>query len=276
MWSGAGSKATFTGGRAEIADRLVEGIGKGQPGQPAAFAVLLTDGIADQVGQRLTGLVGRPEVEVSAEDRWQPQGTRDVREAELDKLRKGSAVSTDRRDSPAVAGVVAGRGQGQVEDTELGHRQHLHGLWQKRSSTRGGEGALGGILKGRQVRRRACQPETDRERARGSDRRGCERRPAVRGGLSVEHHFQLANRFAWSWKLATLGVPVVLVYLGFLDAVEMTDKRSPFGSDDDWKNVLLEYCRDTIDAACWETTLDVRGTPLLPLMRSDPQPFEPR
>ena len=54
--------------------------------------VLLTDGSADQVAQRLTGLVGRLEVQVSAEDRWQPHGTRHVREAELDKLRKGDAA----------------------------------------------------------------------------------------------------------------------------------------------------------------------------------------
>ncbi len=32
-------------------------------------------------------------------------------------------------------------------------------------------------------------------------------------GLSRDHHYQLANRFAWSWKLAMLGVPVVLLYI---------------------------------------------------------------
>ena len=53
--------------------------------------VLLTDGSADQVGQRLARVVGRPEVEVSAEDQCQPQGTCNVREAELDKVRKGEA-----------------------------------------------------------------------------------------------------------------------------------------------------------------------------------------
>ena len=94
--------------------------------------------------------------------------------------------------------------------------------------------------------------------------------------LSAEHHFQLANRFAWSWKLATFGVPVVLLYLGFLDAVEMTDRGSPFGEDDDWRDTLLENYHGVIDAACWERTLDVGGTPLLPLIRTDAQPFEPR
>ena len=101
----------------------------------------------------------------------------------------------------------------------------------------------------------------------------------VTGGswrLSAEHRYQLANRFAWSWKLATLGIPVVLVYLGFLDAVEMSDRGRPFESDDDWRDALREYYRETIDAACWEQPLDIGGTPLLPLMRSDRQPFEPQ
>ena len=94
--------------------------------------------------------------------------------------------------------------------------------------------------------------------------------------LSAEHHFQLANRFAWSWKLATLGVPVVLLYLGFLNAVEMKDRGSPFEKDDDWRIALLEHCHGVIDVACWERTLDVGGTPLLPLIRTDGQHFDPR
>ncbi len=31
--------------------------------------------------------------------------------------------------------------------------------------------------------------------------------------ISRDSHYQLSNRFAWTWKLATLGVPVILVYL---------------------------------------------------------------
>lgn len=36
----------------------------------------------------------------------------------------------------------------------------------------------------------------------------------------------MSNRFAWAWKLATMEVPVVLVYLGFLNATEMGDQGS--------------------------------------------------
>ena len=99
----------------------------------------------------------------------------------------------------------------------------------------------------------------------------------VAGGswqLSAQHHYQIANRLAWSWKLARLGVPVVLIYPGFLDAVELSYGRTPFRSKTDWKNALLEYCRDVIDSSCWEGTLDVGGATILPLMRTRVQPIK--
>jgi len=34
-------------------------------------------------------------------------------------------------------------------------------------------------------------------------------------GMSRDRHYQLSNRIAFAWKLASMGVPVVLVYLGF-------------------------------------------------------------
>ena len=93
--------------------------------------------------------------------------------------------------------------------------------------------------------------------------------------LSTRHHYQLSNRFAWSWKLATLGVPVVLVYLGFLDARDMRKEGDPFQSGDDWRGRLLAYCRSVVDESCWDRALDVGGVPLMPLMRVFEQPLEP-
>jgi len=45
--------------------------------------------------------------------------------------------------------------------------------------------------------------------------------------LSRNWNYQMSNRFAWAWKLADLGIPVVLVYLGFLGANEMSDQGKP-------------------------------------------------
>lgn len=53
-------------------------------------------------------------------------------------------------------------------------------------------------------------------------------------GLQANSHYQLCNRFAWAWELASMGVPVVLVYLGFLNADEMADNGRSFTSLRDW------------------------------------------
>lgn len=237
--------------------------------------VLLTDGSADRVGQCLTGIVGRPEVEVSAEDRWQPQGTSNMREAELDKLRKGDVdlLTDEIRGQLQEWWLAEGRGRSKTPSWDIAStctvsgRKGLLLLEAKAHSDELSEGdtCAAGPANRKQIVSALEQANAGLQEATGGPWR-----------LSAEHHYQLANRFAWSWKLATLGVPVVLLYLGFLNAVEMRDKGTPFGSDDDWRDALLEYCRETTDAACWETTLNIGGTPLLPSIRSDLLPFEPR
>ena len=237
--------------------------------------VLLTDGSADQVAQRLTGLVGRPEVQVSAEDRWQPQGMCHVREAELDKLRQGDAVLLNDaiRRQLQEWWLAEGRGRAKTPSWDIASTCTVSGksgllLVEAKAHSEElskGDRCGAGPVNRKRIETALKEASVGLRKATGGPWR-----------LSVEHRFQLANRFAWSWKLATLRVPVVLVYLGFLDALEMTDKKGLFASDDDWRSALLEYCRETIDPACWEAVLDVGGTPMLPLMRTDLQPFEPR
>ncbi len=51
--------------------------------------------------------------------------------------------------------------------------------------------------------------------------------------LTADSHYQLCNRFAWGWKVASLGVPVILVYLGFLNVEDMPGYRV-FRTDEEW------------------------------------------
>lgn len=98
-----------------------------------------------------------------------------------------------------------------------------------------------------------------------------------RGGpwaLSTRHHYQLSNRFAWSWKLAMLGVPVVLLYLGFLNARDMQDEGDMFQSENDWRDTLLAYCHGVVDESCWNRKLDVAGVPFIPLIGTLEQRLE--
>ena len=89
-----------------------------------------------------------------------------------------------------------------------------------------------------------------------------------------DHHYQLANRIAWSWKLATVGMPTVLVYLGFLNAAEMTDRGKTFTTLADWKDCVLEHSAHVVPPSCWDTPLPANGAPLMFLIRACSLPLQ--
>lgn len=89
-----------------------------------------------------------------------------------------------------------------------------------------------------------------------------------RWSLSRDSHYQLCNRFAWSWKIATLGVPLILVYLGFLNAEEMADRGQPFHSTDEWVKMVRDHARKIVPDRAWNTSLKMNGTPMCALIRA--------
>lgn len=87
--------------------------------------------------------------------------------------------------------------------------------------------------------------------------------------LSRDSHYQLCNRFAWAWKLATLGVPTVLVYLGFLDADEMTKStQRSFSSAADWDHYIREHSQSLVPSAAWGQRLQTPAAPMWAVIRS--------
>ena len=66
----------------------------------------------------------------------------------------------------------------------------------------------------------------------------------------------------------SLGVPVVLIYLGFLGAEEMPDQGLPFDDADDWKRRVLDHSQGIVPPAVWDKTISVQGTPVHALIRS--------
>ncbi len=87
--------------------------------------------------------------------------------------------------------------------------------------------------------------------------------------LSVESHYQLCNRFAWSWKIASIGVPVVLVYLGFLNDEDMASSGyKTFDSESTWQARVHEYARGFVPDNAWGRSLDIDGTCLVPIIQS--------
>ncbi len=86
--------------------------------------------------------------------------------------------------------------------------------------------------------------------------------------LSRDSHYQLSNRFAWTWKLASLGVPVILIYLGFLNAMEMSDQGQPLDSSNAWEISIRNHAKDFVPDDAWGERLEINGTPVWFLIRS--------
>lgn len=83
--------------------------------------------------------------------------------------------------------------------------------------------------------------------------------------ISTRSHYQLANRLAFSWWLASNGIPVVLVYLGFLNDVGM---KRPLLSHADWKKRFEAYAGGVFPPDATGVRLDIGGTPFWLLLRS--------
>jgi len=87
--------------------------------------------------------------------------------------------------------------------------------------------------------------------------------------LSANSNYQLSNRFAFAWKVAKMGTPVVLLYLGFLDAHEMAGGGRILLKDHaQWRRCLQARSKGTIPQDAWDNTFDVDGTPLTILIGS--------
>jgi hypothetical protein len=95
--------------------------------------------------------------------------------------------------------------------------------------------------------------------------------------ISRDSHYQLANRIAFTWKLAALGIPTVLVYLGFIGDTGIADAGHPLESDAHWNRLLNTHLDEVGAAALFEKRQCLGGAPFWLLARSRPvlRPSEP-
>ena len=244
--------------------------------------VLLMDGSREKVSRRLTMIVNLPEVNVDSTDRWMPLGkpiknsvgwdTSPSREAIL--CQPNDLVSPEvraeleswwlevprRANAPNwdIASTCSIRGQAGLLLVEAkAHGKELTSAGKKRPRT--SNGARNHERIGRAIDEASAQ---------------LRRVTGQRWELSRDRHYQLSNRFAWSWKLASLGVPVVLLYLGFLNAREMARDGPLLESAADWRRLLKDHSSSAVDAECWEECIDTGGTSFIAVIRAIDQPFE--
>ena len=62
--------------------------------------------------------------------------------------------------------------------------------------------------------------------------------------ISRDKCYQLSNRVAHAWWLANQGIPVVLLYLGFLNCKDMDNSKNKlFKTDQDWQTSFIEHAK---------------------------------
>lgn len=237
---------------------------------------LLTHGSADDVATRLTALAV-PFATVTPTDQWMPRGFADCAEAELDKADR--LLDASRRAALAAWWLPAGRQGARTPNFDVASTCAIDGqpglllIEAKAHDRELTKEAVGRALpEGATDERRASHPTIGA--AIESARAGLTAATGETWRISRDSHYQLSNRFAWSWKLTDLGVPVVLVYLGFLEAAEMTDKGSPLAAANTWTDLVLDHSRSIVPANAWERSWSVNGVTFAPQIRSLFQPLE--
>ena len=79
------------------------------------------------------------------------------------------------------------------------------------------------------------------------------------GELGRDSHYQLANRLAFAWKLASLGVPVILLYLGFWGDRGI---KGGFSDASHWASTFRARAAPCLHMPGDDVSLDVSGTPM--------------
>jgi hypothetical protein len=232
---------------------------------------LLTHGSPDAVAARLTAVLA-PFANVAPTDRWMPQGFEDTDEATLPEAER--LLPANVRLELKQWWLVAASNNARTPNWDI-------------ASTCTIEGKVGIVLiEAKAHDQELIKEETGRTNVEapvsGNARRNLLRIDwAIRDAsaaltedtglvwaLSRDWNYQMSNRFAWTWKLADLGIPVVLVYLGFLNASEMSDRGKPFAAAADWQNLVERHSQALFPATVWDQRWMCSGQPLIPLIRT--------
>lgn len=101
----------------------------------------------------------------------------------------------------------------------------------------------------------------------------------ARGGLAAslpsvsigrDRHYQLSNRLAHGWKLASLGISTVLLYLGFTGGEGIRDAGEPFKDEGHWQQVFREHLQGVCPLEILNAPVQVGPTRFWVLSRSRP------
>lgn len=94
------------------------------------------------------------------------------------------------------------------------------------------------------------------------------RKAGTETSIRADRHYQLSNRIAFAWKLADLGLPTVLVYLGFTGDEGIRDAGEPFQDHDHWELAFGAYAYSMVPKKTFESRINCGKAPVWFLVRS--------
>ena len=74
--------------------------------------------------------------------------------------------------------------------------------------------------------------------------------------ISRDKNYQFANRIAFAWKLASLGIPVAMIYLGFIGDNAISRPGEFFHSSDHWQDAFRRHTAEHFPAAMQGRRID--------------------
>lgn len=235
-----------------------------------ARCVLLTHGERDAVAKRLGGLV-TPYGRVSPEQAWAPNGLVAPDEIELGE---NKVFLSPKQQKEISQWWLAVRHPGArtptwdiVSQATVDGRDGLILIEAKAHDAELTKEATGKSLAA-DASRDSCSNHDGIGKCIAEANSGLSFATGLEWHLSRDAHYQMCNRFAWAWKLATMGIPVVLLYLGFLKADEMKDNGLPFPDHESWRSLVLSHSQGLFPSSVWDRTWLVDNIPFTPLIRS--------
>jgi hypothetical protein len=88
--------------------------------------------------------------------------------------------------------------------------------------------------------------------------------------ISADRHYQLSNRIAMARKLASLGIPNALVFLGFTGDCEIAGEGEYFADDCHWAGAFSDYIAGTFPLELLDTDIPSGSASFRVLSRSLP------
>jgi hypothetical protein len=237
----------------------------------------LTHGSSASVAARLTALtmpIGQraPLAIVTSRDQWMPQGFDVLTEAELPKATR----LVDRRIADTLLRwwLPQGTAQARTPSFDIASTCTIdgrRGLILVEAKAHVGE--LEGEARAKPLADTASQGSRINHATIGEAidqaRAGLQAATGMDWHIGRDNHYQMSNRFAWGWKLAQLGIPVVLVYLGFTGADDMTQgSELPFADEEGWNTAVRRHSALLFPDQVWNTTLEVNGVAFIPLIHA--------